>query len=111
MQSVQTTEPATIHPPQRFEDGIRPLSKSRVLILLALLLIGAGMALGWGWLTAIGIAPILVAVAPCAAMRALGLCMNRMGLQSYSTDPATGSQSASEGARTSDAPETKSNPT
>jgi len=31
-------------------------------------------ALNWGWLVAAGIAPVLVAVAPCAIMCALGLC-------------------------------------
>jgi hypothetical protein len=31
--------------------------------------------LNWGWLTAVGAAPILLAVLPCAAMCALGLCM------------------------------------
>jgi hypothetical protein len=33
------------------------------------------MALNWGWLTAIGLAPVLVSLAPCAAMCGLGLCM------------------------------------
>lgn len=28
----------------------------------------------WGWLVAIGLAPILLAIAPCAAMCALGMC-------------------------------------
>ncbi|RDL48023.1 hypothetical protein BLJAPNOD_05250 [Ensifer sp. M14] len=33
-----------------------------------------GLWLGWPWLVAVGMAPILVAVAPCAIMCALGLC-------------------------------------
>jgi hypothetical protein len=33
------------------------------------------MALNWGWLTAIGLAPVLVSLAPCAVMCGLGLCM------------------------------------
>jgi hypothetical protein len=33
------------------------------------------MALGWEWLTAVGIAPLLVAAAPCLIMCALGLCV------------------------------------
>jgi hypothetical protein len=32
---------------------------------------------GWDWLATAGLAPILVAVLPCAAMCALGLCMGR----------------------------------
>jgi len=49
------------------------------LAIVALAVIGAGLALNWSWLVAAGIAPILVALAPCAAMCALGLCMGRMG--------------------------------
>jgi hypothetical protein len=42
----------------------------------------AGAAFNWGWLVAIGIAPLLIAVLPCVAMCALGLCMNKMGRSS-----------------------------
>ncbi len=48
------------------------------LILLTVAAVGAGLFLNWGWLVAAGIAPVLLAVAPCAVMCALGLCMNRM---------------------------------
>ena len=44
----------------------------------ALALISAGLAWQWNWLVAIGAAPFLVSGAPCVAMCALGLCMNRM---------------------------------
>lgn len=64
------------------------LSGRRGLILLALVLVSAGLFLSWGWLAAAGIAPILLALAPCAAMCALGLCMNKMGGKSCSSDPA-----------------------
>ncbi len=47
----------------------------RGLILSAMALIGAGLALNWGWLSAIGAAPLILAVAPCAVMCGLGLCM------------------------------------
>jgi hypothetical protein len=40
------------------------------------LAIGAG--LNWSWLVAAGIAPILIAAAPCALMCALGLCAMKM---------------------------------
>jgi hypothetical protein len=38
----------------------------------------AGIAFNWSWLVAAGIAPILLAVLPCAVMCGLGLCMNRL---------------------------------
>lgn len=60
------------------------LGSRGVLALLALGIVGAGLALNWSWLVAAGIAPILLALAPCAAMCALGLCMNRMGGKSCS---------------------------
>jgi hypothetical protein len=61
----------------------RPLSIAR--LVRSRLLIGA-VALGvtvvaawqWSWLAAIGVAPLLLTVAPCAAMCGLGLCMHRM---------------------------------
>ena len=60
------------------------LGNRKVLALLAVGVIGAGLALNWGWLAAAGIAPILLALAPCAAMCALGLCMSKMGGKSCS---------------------------
>jgi hypothetical protein len=44
--------------------------------------------LSWSWLAALGIAPLLIALAPCAAMCALGLCASKMGGKSCSVDPA-----------------------
>lgn len=64
------------------------LSGRRGLIFLAVAIIGAGMAFNWAWLVAIGVAPVLLALAPCAAMCALGLCMNKMGGKSCSTTAA-----------------------
>lgn len=52
-----------------------PGMSRRGWMLIALAIIGTGMALSWGWLTAIGAAPLLLGLAPCAAMCALGLCM------------------------------------
>lgn len=40
-----------------------------------LALIAAGMVFNWGWLTAIGAAPLILALAPCAVMCAAGLCV------------------------------------
>jgi hypothetical protein len=47
----------------------------RTWIALAAILLVGGAALNWSWLVAVGIAPLLLAMAPCAAMCALGLCM------------------------------------
>ena len=45
-----------------------------------------GAALNWSWLVAVGVVPLLITVLPCAAMCALGLCMNRMVGGSCSTE-------------------------
>jgi hypothetical protein len=57
----------------------RYLGGRRGLVILAVTALGIDLALNWSWLVAIGVAPLLVALAPCAAMCALGLCMSRMG--------------------------------
>ena len=36
------------------------------------------LAWQWSWLVVLGVAPLLLSLAPCAAMCALGLCMHRM---------------------------------
>ena len=46
----------------------RWLTRRRLLFIVAATFIGGGMALNWGWLTAIGLAPVLVSLAPCAVM-------------------------------------------
>ena len=51
------------------------LTRRRSLILAAMALAAAGFWLNWGWLTAVGAAPLLLALAPCAVMCGLGLCM------------------------------------
>src|SRR5260370_35235996 len=51
----------------------------RGLIVVALAIIGAGLALGWNWVVAAGLAPLLLSLAPCAAMCALGVCMMAKG--------------------------------
>jgi len=46
----------------------------------------AGVGLGWDWLAAIGALPILLSLLPCAAMCALGLCMNHKNGASCETN-------------------------
>ena len=70
------------------------VSGRRGLIVLAIGIGGAGMTMNWGWLVAVGAAPILLALLPCAAMCALGLCMKKGGGKSCSAGdktPAEGS--------------------
>lgn len=68
------------------------LTDRKVLAALAVAVIGAGLALNWSWLVAAGIAPILLALAPCAAMCALGLCMRNMGGKSRCDDKSATEQ-------------------
>ena len=48
------------------------------LLAIAGVAIVAGAALNWSWLVATGIAPLLITLAPCAVMCALGLCAHRL---------------------------------
>lgn len=62
------------------------LGGRRGLLVLGVGAVGLGLYFSWGWLAAAGVAPVLLALAPCAAMCALGLCMGRGGGKSCSTD-------------------------
>jgi hypothetical protein len=52
---------------------------NRRILLIAVALAGGAGALffGWDWLVAAGFASIIIAIAPCLVMCALGLCMSR----------------------------------
>jgi hypothetical protein len=61
-------------------DAIRRwLGGRRGLIVAGAVIVAAGLALGWSWLSAIGVAPIILSLAPCAAMCALGACAMMKG--------------------------------
>jgi len=60
--------------------------RPRVALIGALAVAAVGLALNWSWLVAAGVAPILLAIAPCAVMCALGLCMNRLTGQTCATE-------------------------
>jgi hypothetical protein len=62
------------------------LGGRRGLIVAGASVAVAGVAFNWGWLVGAGIAPLVLAMLPCAAMCALGLCMNRT---TSSTDVAS----------------------
>jgi hypothetical protein len=69
----------------------------RTWIALAAILLVGGAALSWSWLVAAGIAPLLLTLAPCAAMCALGLCMNGSNAGKYQDTEATPAQLTSGG--------------
>lgn len=72
---------------QRLTNAVWPyIQGKRALILIAVAIGVLGLALNWSWLVAVGVAPLLLAVLPCAAMCALGLCMNKVWGKSCSTD-------------------------
>ncbi|HWP25875.1 MAG TPA: hypothetical protein VNL39_05990 [Xanthobacteraceae bacterium] len=53
----------------------------------------AGLWLGWDWLAAMGALPLLLALAPCLAMCALGLCLrSTSGSCKQRASNATGNQ-------------------
>jgi hypothetical protein len=77
MQQVEMTNTAapTAGHAQAIPSFIRPwLTGRRGLIIGGVAVVGAGLALGWNWLTAVGISPIILSLAPCAAMCAVGAC-------------------------------------
>lgn len=66
--------------------------RSALLILGIAALLG-GLVFNWSWLVAIGAAPIILSVAPCLVMCALGLCMHKaMG---GSAQPPAGEEQSS----------------
>ena len=64
------------------------------MILASVAAVGAALAFNWSWLVALGVAPLLLALAPCAAMCALGLCMNRSGSESCSNPSSSSKEGA-----------------
>jgi len=79
---------------------VRPyLRGRRGLILSAVAILGAGTALNWDWLVAVGIAPIILTLAPCAVMCALGLCIKGAG-KSCSSDNQNTKDGAAPGVST-----------
>lgn len=63
------------------------LGGRRGLVLLTVAALATGLALNWSWLVAAGIAPLLLALAPCAAMCALGLCAHNSTNKSGAPQP------------------------
>jgi hypothetical protein len=90
---MNSPETATATKPSLAQDWLSALrywlrGRNGVIALIVLAVV-IGAALNWSWLVAVGIAPLLITVLPCAAMCALGLCMSKMagGSCSTETDP------------------------
>lgn len=71
---------------------VRFLVAGRIRLALLAAAIGLGLAFNWRWLAAIGVAPILLSILPCAVMCGLGLCM--MGSGKGSCDRSASSSGA-----------------
>lgn len=56
-----------------------PLGERLVHVVLVIIAFAVGLALNWNWLASLGLAPLLLAILPCAAMCALGLCVRAAG--------------------------------
>jgi hypothetical protein len=84
-------------PAFRLPPWIARLGRSRIVLGSAALgVLAAGAAWQWSWLVAIGVAPLLLSVAPCAAMCGLGLCMHRMGGRACASAPQDGTTSTTQ---------------
>ncbi len=66
----------------------------RGLVAAAVILAVPALWFGWPWLVAAGLAPLILAMAPCAVMCAAGLCMNRVSKKPAVS--ANGSQGAAD---------------
>lgn len=55
---------------------LRPRLGRRTWMLIGLAVIAIALYWQQSWLTALGVAPFLIALLPCMAMCALGLCMH-----------------------------------
>ena len=71
------------------------------LIVVAVAALGLAAYSGWGWLVAAGIAPMLLTLAPCAVMCALGLCAMGGRSKSQSDDAASSPGSGADSGETS----------
>lgn len=80
------------------------LTERRTLVLAGAAAAGVVLGSNWGWLTTIGAAPILLTLAPCLAMCALGLCMRGGGAAACKTrdNPSVGTEAPSVASRRSE---------
>jgi hypothetical protein len=83
-----STQSSTPPPPNLATNALRALlGNRRGLLVIGAVVLGLGLVFKWNWVVAAGIAPFVLAVLPCAAMCALGLCMSRMTNGSSAAQP------------------------
>ena len=81
--------PADVSIRKLFASAVSPwFTRRRGVLMLSVIVIAAGLYFNWAWLVAAGIAPVLVAVSPCLAMCALGVC-HRVWTSGESCDDQT----------------------
>ncbi|SRR5260370_111249 len=89
MEQFDVAKPSAVSsawPSKTARDLIRSCIASRWgLIISGTAIVVVGLALGWNWLTAVGLAPLIISVAPCLIMCALGMCMMSRGSPSSAT--------------------------
>lgn len=95
MTSTELNQDRRASPRRDIQSFVRAtLGGPRGLIAAGAAIAALGIAFNWSWLVAVGIAPVLLSVAPCAAMCALGLCVNRMTGRSCSTENSSQKEGA-----------------
>jgi hypothetical protein len=57
------------------------ISARRALVLLCLGALVGGLAVSWSWIVDVGLAPIVLSIAWCAAVSGLGVCMIKSDLR------------------------------
>ena len=95
MRSTELVRVPQASPDRDVQSGIGSyISGRRGLIAAGVAVVVTGLAFNWSWLVAAGIAPVLLTLLPCAAMCALGLCMNQTRGSSCSTENAAPKEGA-----------------
>lgn len=88
MQQLEIIKPSAapkVGPMRTMLHLIRPwFNGRRGLVVAGVAVVVAGLALGWNWLAAVGVAPLILSLAPCAVMCAFGMCMMMKGNSSVS---------------------------
>lgn len=75
-----TTSPPALRRPFSMAGLVSIAGLGRDQIVFGAAALAVTVAAGqWNWLIAIGVAPLLVSIAPCAVMYAVGICMHRTG--------------------------------
>ena len=64
-------------PPSFISRLMGRVRKRSPLLIVGIVVVATGMALNWDWLTTMGAAPIILSLAPCALMCAVGICCSK----------------------------------